>query len=156
MVFERTTPKWCLPHEPVSIYSAATPFFQRVLLAVHNLWRPAGIPCSGLKTGRVRGLTKQLRPSNCITASIRARSLVARVAAIPSPSSEGVCGWNDTAILNVEHLLASAGFGARAVLDEITVLRFDLGFSPEYVRDETGARIWRNRMGSYVIVGHSF
>ncbi len=111
----------------------------------------------GLETGRVRGPRKAAQTLELHYRFNVSEILGRQVAPILVTFAEGVyVAQNGTALLDFDHLLASAGFGARAVLDEAFVLRFDLGVSPEYVLDETGARVWRTRMGSYIIVGHSF
>ena len=59
-------------------------------------------------------------------------------------------------LLSSEHLLGCVGLGARAVVDKAFVARFDFGMTPERVRTKEGHARWEKRMGSYVIVGHSF
>ena len=134
------------------------PFFQESAFGGSQLVETGGHSMlRGLETGRVRGSRKAAQTFELHYRFNSSEYFGRKVAPILVTFAEGVyVAQNDTTLFAFEHLLASAGLGARAVLDEAFVLRFDLGISPEYVLNESGARVWRNRMGSYVIVGHSF
>ena len=111
----------------------------------------------GLETGRIRGPRKAAQTIEFHTRFRAFKVLSKRVETMIVNFAEVVyVAQNGQKWVTADHLLASVGLGARGVVDGAFVLRFDFGMTPERIRTENGTTQWRNSMGSYLIVGHSF
>ena len=150
--------RWVLASRTLLDLQRRAPFFQEsayggsqtLELGGHSMLR-------GLETGRVRGPRKAAQTLELHLRFDEARVFAQRIEPMLVTFGEAVyVAKNDATWLSSAHLLYSVGVGGRAVLNGAFVLRFDLGMTPEKVKNKDGASTWRNGVGSYLIVGHSF
>ncbi len=134
------------------------PFFQHSTFGGSQLVETGGHSLlRGLDTGRVRGERKGAQTFEFHVRLSELKLFSKRIAPIFVAFSElAHISEHSDSIWSSAHLLGCIGLGARAVVDNAFVARFDFGLTPERVRTQSGQARWENRMGGYVIVGHSF
>ena len=150
--------RWVLASRTAADHQSRTPFFQKSALS-GSQWLELGghSLLRGLETGRLRGAFKLIQTIELHRRgqkfSLWSRSLVPMIVFM---TDFAIIGEDPKEALQTNAISGSMGLGTRLEIDGGFVLRFDGGFAPEKVVDETGQSTWRLRKGVYFIIGHSF